>query len=97
MIEIDTVGGLGNITVDTQQYRGHPPEYWAEKATERICGISENAAPHIKQLAEAFRLSIYNTILYYIKQSINSERCTMKNILAKQGHDDLAKILTEIK
>jgi|TARA_R110002020_G_scaffold63967_4_gene170202 hypothetical protein len=97
MIEIDTVGGLGNITVDTQQYRGHPPEYWAEKATERICGISENAAPHIKQQAEAFRLSIYNTILYYIKQSINSERCTMKNILAKQGHDDLAKILTEIK
>ena len=97
MIEIDTVGGLGNITVDTQQYRGHPPEYWAQKATERICGISENAAPHIKQQAEAFRLSIYNTILYYIKQSINSERCTMKNILAKQGHDDLAKILTEIK
>jgi len=97
MIEIDTVGGLGSITVDTQQYRGHPPEYWAEKATERICGISENAAPHIKQQAEAFRLSIYNTILYYIKQSINSERCTMKNILAKQGHDDLAKILTEIK
>jgi hypothetical protein len=97
MIEIDTVGGLGNITVDTQQYRGHPPEYWAQKATERICGISENAAPHIKQQAEAFRLSIYNTILYYIKQSINSERCTMKNILAKQGHEDLANILTEIK
>ena len=97
MIEIDTVGGLGNITVDTQQHRGHPPEYWAQKATERICGISENAAPHIKQQAEAFRLSIYNTILYYIKQSINSERCTMKNILAKQGHEDLANILTEIK
>ena len=97
MIEIDTVGGLGNITVDTQQYRGHPPEYWAQKATERICGISENAAPHIKQQAEAFRLSIYNTILYYKKQSINSERCTMKNILAKQGHEDLANILTEIK
>ena len=97
MIEIDTVGGLGNITVDTQQYRGHPPEYWAEKATERICGISENAAPHIKQQAEAFRLSIYNTILYYIKQSINSERCTMRNILTRQGHEDLAKILTELK
>ena len=97
MIEIDTVGGLGNITVDTQQYRGHPPEYWAEKATERICGISENAAPHIKQQAEAFRLSIYNTILYYIKQGINSERCTMKNVLIKQGHENLAKILTELK
>ena len=97
MIKIDTVSSLGGIKVDTENYRGHPPEYWAERATERICGISENAAPHIKQQAEAFRLSIYNTILYYIKQSINSERCTMKNILAKQGHEDLANILTEIK
>ena len=47
--------------------------------------------------AEAFKVAIYNTILYYIKQGINSERCTMKNLLTQQGHEDLAKILTEIK
>ena len=97
MIEIDTVSTLGNITVDTEQNRGHPPEYWAQRTTERICGISEDAAPHIKQQAEAFRVAIYNTILYYIKQGINSERCTMKNVLIKQGHENLAKILTELK
>ena len=97
MIEIDTVSTLGSITVDTEQNRGHPPEYWAQRATDRICGISEDAAPHIKQQAEAFRVAIYNTILYYIKQGINSERCTMKNVLIKQGHENLAKILTELK
>lgn len=97
MIEIETVSSIGSITVETQNNRGHPPEYWAERATERICGISEDAAPHVKQQAEAFRVAIYNTILYYIKQSINSERCTMKNLLTQQGHEDLAKILTEIK
>ena len=97
MIEVDTVGGLGNIVVDTQSHRGHPPEYWAERCTQRICSISETAEPHIKQQAEAFRLAIYSAILYYIKQSINSERCTMKNNLTKQGHDDLATILTELK
>ena len=97
MIEIETVSNLGGITVETQQYRGHPPEYWAERATERICGISENAQGHIRQQAEAYRLAIYSTILYHIKQAINSERCTMKNVLTKQGHDDLAKLLTEIK
>ena len=97
MIKVDTVGSLGNIVVDTQEYRGHSPEYWAERCTQRICGISEEAAPHIKQQAEAFRLAIYSTILYYIKQSINSERCTMRNILTKQGHEDLAKILQELK
>ena len=97
MIKVDTVGGLGNIVVDTQEYRGHPPEYWAERATERICGISENPEGHIKQQDESFRLAIYSTILYYIKQSINSERCTMRNILTKQGHEDLANILRELK
>jgi hypothetical protein len=97
MIEIDTVGGLGAIEVATQQYRGHPPEFWAEKCTARICGISENAEAHVRQQAEAYRLAIYSAILYYIKESINSERCTMRNILEKQGHNDLATILKELK
>jgi|TARA_R110000751_G_scaffold70569_1_gene143118 hypothetical protein len=97
MIEVDTVGGIGLIEVVTQTNRGHPPEFWAEKCTDRICGISENASPHIRQQAEAYRLAIYNTILYYIKESINSERCTMKNILASQGNEELANILQELK
>tara|TARA_R110000744_G_scaffold174230_1_gene293043 strand:- start:14 stop:307 length:294 start_codon:yes stop_codon:yes gene_type:complete len=97
MIEVNTVGGLGDIEVVTQQHRGHPPEFWAEKCTARICGISENAEPHIRQQAEAYRLAIYSAILYYIKESINSERCTMRNILEGQGHTNLAIILKELK
>jgi len=89
--------GLGLITVATENNKGHSPEYWAKRATERICGISENAAPHIRQQAEAYKLSIYETILYHIKQAINSERCTMKNLLIKQGDKDLANILQELK
>jgi|TARA_R100000084_G_scaffold90938_2_gene44920 hypothetical protein len=89
--------GLGLITVATENNKGHSPEYWAERATQRICGISENAAPHIRQQAEAYKLSIYETILYHIKQAINSERCTMKNLLVKQGDKDLANILQELK
>ena len=89
--------GLGLIDVVTENNKGHSPEYWAERATQRICGISENAAPHIRQQAEAYKLSIYETILYHIKQAINSERCTMKNLLVKQGDKDLANILQELK
>ena len=97
MIEIDVVSSLGNIGVETQTDRGQTPEFWAERLTDRICGISENAAPHIRQQAEAYKLSIYETILYHIKQAINSERCTMKNLLVKQGDKDLANILQELK
>ena len=97
MIEIDTKVSLGEVGVSTTHYRGHPPEYWAKRCTQRICGISEGVAPHIRQQAEAYQLAIYNAILYYIKEAISSERCTMMNILIGQGHEDLAKILTEIK
>jgi len=96
MIEVDTELKLGEIGVVTSENRGHPPEFWAERCTARICGISENADGHIRQQAEAFRLAIYSGILYHIKEAINSERCTMRNLLNAQGHEDLAKILKEL-
>ena len=96
MIEVDTEFKLGQIGVVTSQNKGHPPEFWAERCTARICGISENADGHIRQQAEAFRLAIYSAILYHIKEAINSERCTMRNLLNAQGHEDLAKILKEL-
>ena len=97
MIEVDTELKLGQIGVVTSQNKGHPPEFWAERCTARICGISENADGHIRQQAEAYRLAIYETILYHIKQAINSERCTVRNMLIKQGNEDLANILKELK
>jgi hypothetical protein len=97
MIEVNTAGSLGAIEVVTTENKGHSPEFWAETCTARICSISDNAEPHIKLQAEAFRLAIYNTILYYIKEAINSERCTMRNLLIEQGHEDLAIILKELK
>ena len=96
MIEVDTELKLGEIGVVTSQNRGHPPEFWAERCTARICGISENADGHIRQQAESFRLAIYSAILYHIKEAINSERCTMRNLLNAQGHEHLAKILKEL-
>tara|TARA_R100001443_G_scaffold3977_1_gene11991 strand:- start:2891 stop:3184 length:294 start_codon:yes stop_codon:yes gene_type:complete len=97
MIEDNGSSTLGLIEVATQTNKGHSPEFWAEKCTARICGISENAEPHIRQQAEAYRLAIYSTILYYIKEAINSERCTMRNMLISQGDNDLANILKELK
>tara|TARA_R110000787_G_scaffold73758_1_gene164287 strand:- start:706 stop:999 length:294 start_codon:yes stop_codon:yes gene_type:complete len=97
MIDENTNGALGAIQVITTNNKGHSPEFWAETCTARICSISDNAEPHIRLQAEAFRLAIYNTILYYIKESISSERCTMRNALIGQGHEDLATILKELK
>lgn len=96
MLDDIVKSNLGAIEVQTEANRGHPPEWWAERLTERIIGVSSNAAPHIRQQAEAFKVAIYETILYHIKQAINSERCTMANLLRSQGHENLAKILKEL-
>jgi len=96
MLDDIVKSNLGAIEVQTEANRGHPPEWWAERLTNRIVGISDTAAPHIRQQAEAFKVAIYETILYHIKQAINSERCTMANLLRSQGHENLAKILKEL-
>ena len=96
MLDDIVQSNLGLVMVQTEENKGHSAEWWAERLTDRIVGISENAAPHIRQQAEAFKVAIYNTILYHIKQAINSERCTMSNLLKAQGHEDLAKILKEL-
>ncbi len=97
MFTIDVKSNLGDIQVATENNKGHSPEWWAKQCTDKICSISDNATPEVRQQAEAFKVAIYNTILYYIKAGINSERCTMRNLLEQQGHKDLAKILTELK
>tara|TARA_R110000824_G_scaffold256616_2_gene445613 strand:- start:563 stop:853 length:291 start_codon:yes stop_codon:yes gene_type:complete len=96
MIQVDTKAGLGNIGVATTDFKGHSPEFWAERCTARICGISDNAAPHIRQQAEAYRLAIYEQVLYHIKQAINSHVVTMNAELTTQGHEDMAKIIKEL-
>ena len=96
MIEVDTEVALGSIGVATTNNSGHTPEFWAQRCTDRICGISENAAPHIRQQAEAFKLAIYEQVLYHIKQAMNSHVVTLNSKLTKQGHEDMAKILKEL-
>jgi hypothetical protein len=96
MIEVDTEVALGNIEVATTNHSGQTPEFWAQRCTERICGISENAAPHLRQQAEAYKLAIYEQVLYHIKQAINSHVVTLNGKLTKQGHENMAKILKEL-
>lgn len=87
---------LGNVMVETTHNKGHDPEFWAEQITKKICEISADAAPHIRQQAEAFQNYIYTVVLHGIKNAITSDRTTMVNLLTSQGHNDMAKIIKEL-
>ena len=87
---------LGQVMVSTTDNKGHDPEFWAKETTRKILGISEEAAPHIRMLAEAFRNQIYTLILLGMKNAIASDRVTLRGLLVSQGHEDMANIIKEL-
>ena len=93
-VESDFV--LGKVGVTTTEGKGHDPEFWAAQATKKICDISESAPEHIKQQALAFQNQVYTVILHSMKNAIKSHNTTYANLLEKQGHSDMAKILKEL-
>jgi len=87
---------LGSVGITTTENKGHDPEFWAAQATKKICDYSESAPEHIKQQALAFQNQVYTVILHSMKNAIKSQNTTYANLLEKQGHSDMAKILKEL-
>jgi hypothetical protein len=75
--------GLGLIEAKTSNYGGHPPEFWAERLTE-------------KEQAKAYRDAIYQVCLIYIKNAIKSYKATLIQDFVKSGDTELADIIKRI-
>tara|TARA_R110000796_G_scaffold227717_1_gene344515 strand:- start:2635 stop:2922 length:288 start_codon:yes stop_codon:yes gene_type:complete len=88
---------LGKVMVSTTDNCGHSPEFWAERATEKICDISENAPEHVRQQAHAFQKVVYQVILMSMKNAIGSDRVSIRGLLSSQGHQDMADIIKQLK
>ena len=96
MFEIAVKSNMGDVVVETTEYRGLSPEELAERAVEQIVGISSSVDPIVRQQAEAFKSRIYRVVLGIIKQAIKSDRTTLMNEFIQQGHPDIADILRRL-
>ena len=98
MNEITPAGmpGLGLIEAKTSNYGGHPPEFWAERLTEKIVSASDSEDPYVKEQARAYRDMIYKVCLIYIKNALKSYKATLIQDLSGQGSEDIAKIIKGI-
>ena len=98
MNEITPAGmpGLGIIEAKTSNYGGHPPEFWAERLTEKIVSSSDSEDPYIKEQARAYRDMIYKVCLIYIENALKSYKATLIQDLSSQGSEDIAKIIKGI-
>lgn len=81
------------VDVQTTSNRGHPPEFWAKLAADRIVQVSDTAHPAIREQAVAFRDNVEKAVLLYMKRAIQSDRTTVYNLVTEAGQPDLAELL----
>ena len=87
---------LGVIEAKTSDFGGHPPEFWADRLTEKIVGVSDDNDPHVREQARVYREEIRQVCLIYIKNAIKSYKATLIQELIKAGEEDVAKIVKRI-
>ena len=87
---------LGIIEAKTTSFGGHPPEFRAERLTEKIVGYSEDTEPHIREQARAYKDAIYQVCLIYIKNALKSYKASLIQDLIGGGEEELAKIIRGI-
>lgn len=94
---VDPVSGsVGRVSVISTSNGGHPPEFWAERATQRIVSVSSNLPPAIREQAAAFQQHIAQLVLHYMKEAIRSDRSTVCKALTDAGYPDLAHAIRNI-
>ena len=96
MFTVDIETTTGTVGVQTTENKGLSPEYWTDRIVERLVSISDTADPRVKAQAEAFKDSIQQLILHYLKQAVASDRSTVAGLLEKQGHKDMAEIIRRL-
>ena len=87
------VASVMQVEVETTTNRGHPPEFWAKLAADRIVQVSDSAHPAIREQAIAFRDNVEKAILLYMKRAIQSDRTTVYNLVTEAGQPNLAELL----
>tara|TARA_R110000751_G_scaffold276031_2_gene376950 strand:- start:586 stop:876 length:291 start_codon:yes stop_codon:yes gene_type:complete len=81
---------VGSVEVRTTNNRGFTPEEVAERCTDKLVHISEQAPPAIRDQAVAYKQQMTDVIASYMKQAIQSDRTTVYNAIKDAGHPKLA-------
>ena len=89
-------GEVGNVIVTTSHNSTLGPEDWANRATEQVISIGEDAHPLIVEQARAFKDRIRHVFNYYIKEAIKEDRSKVITLLRSAGHNDLANSVEKL-
>ena len=87
---------VGNIEVLTTDNKGHSIEEVAQMAANRIIYVANEAPPPIRDQAIAFKDTLKQTLIYYMRQAVEQDRATICAKLRQNGYSDLADNLRSL-
>ena len=96
MFDISSSVSVGNIEVLTTDNKGHSIEDVAQMAANRILYIADEAPPPIRDQAQAFKDTLKQTLVYYMRQAVEQDRATICAKLRQNGYSDLADNLRSL-
>jgi len=96
VFDISSFVSVGNIEVVTTDNKGHSIEEVAQMAANRIIYVANEAPPPIRDQAIAFKDTLKQTLIYYMRQAVEQDRATICAKLRQNGHSDLADNLRSL-
>ena len=90
MFDISSSVSVGNVAVLTTDNKGHSIEEVAQMATDRILYIADEAPSPIRDQAQAFKNTLKQTLVYYMRQAVEQDRSTICAKLRQKGFSELA-------
>ena len=83
----------GTVNVVTTDNKGLDSDHWADRATNHIISVSQDAPPAIRDQAHAYRKEMEKIIAIYMRQAIKSDRTTVYNAIKDSGNPKLAEYI----
>ena len=84
------------VEVETSSNGGHPPEFWAKRAADRIIHAAETTHPAIRDQANDFKSAIEVLVLEHINRAIKCDRSTISYLVSAAGYPVLAEHLRRL-
>ena len=91
MFSDSSQASVGDVMIVVSNNGGHPPEFWAKQASDRIVGVANSAHPAIREQANSFKEAIESVVLHYMKRAIECDRATVGHLISEAGHPQLAE------
>jgi hypothetical protein len=81
------------VSVSTTSGRGHTPEELAELFVNKIIQVGNSSHPVIRDQAIAFRESVKQLAVIYLREAVVQDRATLAHRMKKAGQPDLVNFL----